>query len=680
MPASDFAIDELEAALLSRFGVGPEEKENLLQPDFDLLIDPYLFNDMALAVELIDQVRAAKGEVVVYGDYDCDGLSSTALLLRFLKKAGIKASAMIPNRLDEGYGLNAQAVEEILSKAPDLVITVDCGSSSVEEIHRLMANGIMVILTDHHEVPEEAPHPIVFINPCREGENYPFRSLAGVGVCFKLVQALQMRFFPEDNPAEFLPLVAVGTVADAMPLVGENRVLVQLGLRFFMSHGSPGLLALMPDSCAEQGLTAEKIAFAMAPRLNAAGRMGDTDPALALLMTEDQSEAKRLRDKLEAINQSRRQLEAEIYQEALAQVEAQSKEARAQIICVADLSWHPGIVGIVAARLSERYQAPAICLGGQDGELRGSARSFASFDLLTALRSGEEHCLSLGGHKQAAGMRMKPEEWPAFTEKVRSHAREHADELVDELSLEALASLPHSLVDEAMVEYVERWQPFGKGNEEITFILEDVEIVSLRSLSEGKHLSISVRLDDQRELRCIAFGMGGLEKVFLVGEQVDLLGNLRNHYWQGRNELQFNLLDLRLARHSRELVRKWQDEDQAWLEGKSLAALERGQDFKVAIKAFGPLWLSLEEILKDGAVRADLVLLERELAQLSRFRMAVPALARALEIFAEAGLLQLKMKGLRAKLDLPAESPKRPQLSEQETWIRLEKEGGFVRG
>lgn len=670
----------LEQLMFERAGTTAEDSDVFLTPDFEDLHDPFLFRDMGLAVELILQLRERGGRILIYGDYDCDGLTSTALMMRFFGKAGIKASYMIPNRLEEGYSLNPQAVQEIIAMRPDLVLTVDCGSSSRAEIFALMQAGIPVILTDHHQVPEEEPFPIAFINPCRSGERYPNRSLAGVGVAFKLVQALSSRLFPEESPAAWLSLAAVGTISDAMPLLGENRMIVQLGLRVFRDLAPLGLLRLAELAAGEKEFTAETISYGIAPRLNAAGRMGDTEPAMRLLLCEDETEAAEGVKILDRLNEQRRELELRITAEAVEQIEAMPASDREHVLMVANRDWHTGVVGIVSSRLCDKYNLPAVCLGGSEEGLRGSARAPEGVDILSLLKNGEELCMTLGGHRQAAGLMLREENFPAFFARVRNAAAKEADH-AGERDFTALCELPHELMNEDLIFTLRPFEPFGQQYEEPLFVFPDVEIVSLRPVGENRHLSLRLRLDDLREIAAIGFGLGGMNEIYHAGDRVDILGLLNEHLWNGRSELQIKVTDIRPARSEREyqraIMRKRQSlTDQA----DGLSEKERAET-GIRVAHIAVFWQWLEQRLSEGEMFADAALLARALAPVTALPVTSANIINMLRVFAEAGLLCLQESDTCVKLKAAAAPEgRRPSLSDQPTWVQLQRAGGIDHG
>lgn len=672
-----------EDLLLARQGISPEDAPLFFEPAYSDLHHPFLFQDMDLAVELILAVRAQGGRIHIYGDYDCDGITSTALLVRYFRDLDIDVSYSLPSRLGEGYGLNAEAISEILAEEPQLLITVDNGSSAQAEVRTLMQAGLPVIITDHHQVPEEEPQPLAFLNPHRPGETYPFKDLAGVGVALQLARALDLKLGGEADPRPWLALAALGTIADSMPLIEENRALVSLGLQSFPTAAPLGLQRLVQRLRPEGKIDEEFLAFSVASRINAAGRLNNTTPAIRLLLSDNLAEVESLLDEIEGLNTGRCSLEADILQEARQQIQEQSPADREYIILAADPSWHPGIIGIIAARLADSYGKPAVCLGGTAGEYRGSARSVGDFDILAALRSASQYCESVGGHRQAAGVTLKGENYAPFAAAVRAYAADHAADLAEEKSLTALATLDHRLISEEGLALLDRFAPFGNGNEKPLLHLRDLQVQSMRRIGDGSHLSPLLRLADGREIRCIAFRKGDWADLFRPGDCVEVLADLQEHTWKGRTSLQLQILDMRPCQAERQLYQTQTDLAERWLAGVPLSDLEdpgNGEpgDLRLAPKALGPFWLYLAKLLQSqDHILIYPAYLARAFARKHKLNFSAFACRATLAILAEAELIKLVPRPggrLRISALLPSA---RPTLSAQASWQRLASEGGL---
>lgn len=677
------SYEDLEDLLLARQAIGPEDHRAFFQPQYSDLPDPFLFQDMALAVELILGVKAQGGRIHIYGDYDCDGISATALLMNYFSQLGIRTSYSLPSRLGTGYGLNDQVVEQILADRPDLLITVDNGSSAQAEVSQFMQAGLPVIVTDHHQLPENPPQPLAFLNPHRPGDSYPFKDLAGVGVALQLARAVDQRLGLQTDPGPWLALAALGTIADSMPLLGDNRVIVSLGLEAFGFAAPLGLQKLVQRLQAEGRVTAEFLAFSVASRINAAGRLNNTEPAIQLLLSQDDREIDRLLDELEGLNTGRSSLEADILQAARAQIHAQTEEERDHILLVADPSWHPGVIGIIAARLVDEFNRPAVCFGGIAGEYRGSARSIGDFDILSALRSAGPYCESVGGHRQAAGVTLLPDNYAAFSAAVRAYTADHAAELAEEPGLTAFASLDHNLINEDCLALLQRFAPFGNSNEKPIFLLKNLRVQSMRRIGDGSHLSPVLRLEDGREIRCIAFRKGDWVDLYRAGDSVDVLADLQEHSWKGRNSLQLQILDMQPGQDDLQLYRAEDELARLWLSGTPLEELADpgGPDqpcLCLPIQAMGPFWLYLAEMLRDQeAILLYPAYLARAFQRKSGINFSGFACRLALVILAEAGLIKLTPRpGNRLRITAQRQGD-RPTLSAQASWQRLDAEGGL---
>lgn len=675
--------EDVKRLLLARQELSAEEEAGFFNPSAEDLPSPFLFQEMELACEVVLQTLNNKGKVFIYGDYDCDGISSTALLLRFFRRIGLEADYALPSRLGAGYGLNMNVVEEIIQKAPDLVITVDNGSSAVEEVAMLMKHGIAVIITDHHQVPAKEPHALAFLNPCRPSENYPFDGLAGVGVALQLVRGLCIKLGLDENDESFFSLAALGTVADSMPLVKENRTIVALGLKYF-SKAPLGLRLLLESLRPDGKVDAEFLAYSIASRINATGRMDDMEPAILLLLTESEAEAKAEIKNIEELNKERQVLEAALMEEAEKQLAAQSEAEKENILILGDAAWHPGLIGIICARIAEKYALPTICFAGVDGELRGSCRSIGQFDILSALLSAKDLTLTVGGHKYAAGVTLREENREAFSEKVRAYASLHKAE-IDELEEEKIfAALPHRLVTEEMLEVISGFEPFGNRNEKPKFLIEDLHIKSIRRVGDGSHLSLRFQAEDGREIPGIAFRLGDLATLYKEGDLVDVLAELHLHSYQNRSFLQLQVYDLRPFAEERLRYDRALAAGKAWRKGVSIQELKIKEeftsvDFTVDRSRIGLFWLQLEELLpKAGYHFLDIGLLSRTLSVKEKDVFSPFACARMLDILHEASLLDLHSLASGLVKLRRVYHKERPRLSEQKTWQRLEKEGGIV--
>ena len=493
----------LSQLLASRNITTPEEAEIFLSPKLSNLHSPFLLKDMEKAVERICEAIRLQEEIVLYGDYDVDGITGTSLLLLFLKNVGARVSFFIPDRIKEGYGLHRGALSRIKEKDTRLIITIDCGSSDVEQVQFAQQQGMDVIITDHHEVPSILPPAYATVNPKQNDCKFPFDSLAGVGVVFNLLMALrktlrEQGFFKEQpvpNLKEYLDLVALGTVADVVPLIDENRILVKYGLKQMTEGGRIGINALK-EVCglSTADITSGLVAFRLAPRVNAPGRLSQAKRSVTLLTTDDYQEAREIALLLEQENTSRQQIESRILKEASALIEKTPQFKERKSIVLASSQWHPGVIGICASRLLDKYYKPSILISCDEkrGTGRGSARSPESFHLYEGLKECEHLLESYGGHHSAAGLTIelsRLEEFQALFDKVVSE-RISEEAYIPSIEIDAEVSLRE--VSERLVSEISRLEPFGPFNPEPTFSSFELNSYSLREVGNG-HLKLKIK-------------------------------------------------------------------------------------------------------------------------------------------------------------------------------------------
>jgi single-stranded-DNA-specific exonuclease len=529
--AQDLGVSEITASVLVRRGYGDPEEAKAFLAGEQPLHDPFLLGDMAKAVERIRAAIAEDRRICVHGDYDADGICATVLAVLVLRELGAEVEWHLPSRFDEGYGVSSATVERLADEGCGLVLTVDCGITAVAEVAAARERGLEVVVTDHHRPGDELPDcPIVATRP----SDYPFPELCGTGVVFKLGQALLGPDAPELR--RHLDVVALATVADVVPLVGENRSLAIAGLRALARTRKPGLQALMRCAGVDPAtVDAGAVGFRLAPRINAAGRLGHPGAALELLLTEDADEARRLADRLEELNRDRQAVEDRILRAAAAQVEEwpeAKRRRRAYVVWGED--WHEGVIGIVASRLVERYHRPVVLIAGTDGLWKGSGRSIPSFDLHGALAACSGELERFGGHRAAAGLSILPERVEAFADAfaARAEAVLAPDELVPTTVVDAVLPRGTKLTLELCHE-LRRLAPFGLGNPDVTLLAPACELVEPETVGDGKHLRFRVRLEGIDAGGAIAFGLGGqLDRYRRVGNY-DVAFRLVENRWNG---------------------------------------------------------------------------------------------------------------------------------------------------
>lgn len=547
--ARDAQVSETVARILVNRGITTaEDARAFLTPSLDQLHDPMLLPDMAAGVERI--VRAIEGgeKILVHGDYDVDGVTSAALLIRTLKRLGASVVHRVPHRKRDGYDIKPYNAEEAHADGVTLIITADCGVNACSTIARAQELGIDMVVTDHHEQGDTLPKAVAVINPIRHDSTYPFRHLAGVGVALKLAQAVVRRLGHDDIKfmQRFLDLAALGTVADVVPLIGENRVIVKFGLDSLTRTKKVGLEALL----ARNGLTDKKITtyhvgFVLAPRINAVGRLDDAAIALQLMLTTNREEADSLADVLEQRNTERQQEQQKIWQSVEAKIAEKDLDAyRAIVLSATD--WNSGVVGIVASKIVERYCRPAILLthNVEEGTVSGSGRSIEAFNMIDALNKCRDLLNRAGGHALAAGLSLDADNLPQFEERLNSLAFELITEADMAPKIVVDGEIAPSEVSWTLLKELNRLEPFGQGNPEPVFCSSGLEVIDAQRVgSDGSHLKMKVRVETDR-IDCIAFGKGDLQPSVHVGREVDLCYNIRANSFNGYDNLQLMIKDI----------------------------------------------------------------------------------------------------------------------------------------
>ena len=540
------------AAILVARGFGtPAAVERFLKPRLSDLSAPGLLPDMDKAVARVWRALANKETVAVYGDYDADGVTATALLSTVLKRLGGQVATFLPHRADEGYGLSAEGLERCLRTCrPSLIVTVDCGTSSAETVKAARDAGVDVVVTDHHALSGALSEAVAVVNP-RLGGPEAIQPLAGVGVAFKFCHALlkHARDAGGEGAAaidlrEYLDLVAVGTVADVVPVTGENRILVRHGLQRINKTGNLGLKALIEVAGVKQEVDCYHLGFVIGPRLNAAGRLASAHTALELLLTTEPRRAAELARELDAANRERRQIEDEIRQEAEEEIDAYFRPGETFGIVAGRREWHIGTVGIVASRLCGRYRRPTCVIGfDEDGHGRGSCRSIEEFDIVEALKGASEFLTAFGGHKMAAGLSIEESKLDAFRNKFGELCAEKLKgrDLRSVHNVDAWIGLGEA--DRRMCQAVQQLQPLGLGNPTPTFGARSVRVVGQPRVVGNRHLKMQVAAGGT-QLEAIAFGMAEAQ---IPDGDLDLLFQIQENTYMGRSTIQLSLKDFRPA-------------------------------------------------------------------------------------------------------------------------------------
>lgn len=528
--------------IVNRHVVNDEDVRIFITPTRDDFHDPFLFKGMDIAVDRIIKAINNKEKILIYGDYDVDGITSTTVLKKYLMDRGITVDTYIPNRLHEGYGLNKNAIDTIKERNIDLIITVDCGISAIEEVDYAINLGMDVIVTDHHEVGDKLPNALAVIDAKRKDNTYPFRSLAGVGVVFKLIQALSIKL--EIKPEEYLKyldLVCVGTISDIVPLEGENRTIAKLGLMLIKVTRNLGLRELIKSSGYKE-IDSNTISFGVAPRINACGRMGHEEEALKLFLAEDLESATKITKELNEYNTLRQSTEKAIYEDAVQQIEKNHLDENNSIV-LGGKGWHHGVIGIVSSKVTDKYYKPSILLSFEDDIAKGSGRSVPGFDLYEGLTKCEDLLEKYGGHSMAVGLTLKKENLEKFKERFEQIAKEkNIKELVPIIYIDDELKLKDINMD--LVKSLSILEPFGEANKVPLFLIKNLKIDSIRALSEGRHLKLTLR-DENFVINAIGFELGYLAEEYRIGDRIDVIGTLEINSFNGFSSIQINMKDIR---------------------------------------------------------------------------------------------------------------------------------------
>ena len=539
---NNYGLNEVLARILvNRNITNKKEIELFMQPTRKDFHDPFLMPDMEIAVDRVLKAINGKEKIIIYGDYDADGITSITVLKGFLEERGLNVDSYIPNRLDEGYGLNKEAIKKIYDDGYKLIITVDCGISGIDEIEYANSLRIETLITDHHEPLETLPKAIAVVDAKRKDSKYPFNQLAGVGVVFKLIQALSIKLgLNEKEYLKYLDIVCIGTISDIVPLVDENRVIAKLGLKLVAQTKNIGLKTLL-ETIGFKNIDSNAISFGVAPRINACGRMGDEKVALNLFLAKNPEEAKKLAITLNEYNIERQTIEKRIFDEATEKIENDEKDNTC--IIVGNEGWHHGIIGIVASKVTEMYFKPSIliCFEGEEG--KGSGRSIPGFDLHEALMKCGDCLEKFGGHSMAIGVTIKKEKFNEFKRKIEDFSKScNVDKIVPIISIDSELELKNIDIDS--VKSLSMLEPYGEANKMPLFVFKNLKINSIRALSDGKHLKLTLK-DENYMINAIGFNMGELSQKYLLDDKVDIVGSLDINSYNGNESVQIILKDMR---------------------------------------------------------------------------------------------------------------------------------------
>lgn len=536
---------EIATVLVNRGIKSASEAAFFLYGGLNDLHDPFLMKGMKEAVERILRAVKAGENILVFGDYDVDGILSVVMLVKALRTVGGKVEYLIPERMKDGYGLKVHHLPAVIERKTNLVISVDCGIKAFDFVRQAKQNGIDVIITDHHHPGDGLPEAVAILNPVMESSGYPDRNLAGVGVVFKLIQAIFQYLGIKQELNHYLKLVSIGTVADVAELRGENRVLVREGLKKLKETKSPALKSLLEGT----GLNNKKLSevdlgYRLGPRINAAGRLGMTEIALKLFFSESPDECHELVKRLNELNSNRQKIEEKILKEAIEKVESRQLHRKYRLLVLGSENWHRGVIGIVASRLKELYYRPVILFAYENGKAYGSGRSIPELSLIELVSQCGSLMQNYGGHKQAIGCSISVENLPLFKEKINELAEQWvADELL-ERKLAIDCHLPFSAITPSFVEFYTYLLPFGIGNPRPVFLAEEVDVLSQPSVMQNRHLKLWLR-QRGRVFEAIGWEKAKLWKDISRGLSLDIAYSFQVSEYKGKKQINLILEDIR---------------------------------------------------------------------------------------------------------------------------------------
>ena len=622
----------LTAMVLASRGLStPQDAARYLDCNVDL-IDPFCMTDMDLAAGRVGLAMSRGEKIAVFGDYDVDGITATCLLTDFLRRHGADVVSYIPGRLEEGYGLNPIALRQLCGEGVKLIVTVDCGITAVAEAELCRELGMDLVITDHHECKEVLPQAVAVVDPHRPDGGYPHKNLSGVGVAFKLAAALCGS--QEEVLEEYADMVCLGTVADVMPLQGENRVFVARGLQSLRNTRRPGIAALMAESgCAPDHVSASSIGFMLAPRINAAGRMGQIHLALDLFLTEDPEKARELAAALCDLNRQRQAVESDIYATAISML-PQGKAPEA--IVLAEESWHQGVVGIVASRIAEEYSCPAflICLDGEHG--KASSRSYGGFNLFSALRSLSELLESYGGHELAAGFTITRSNIPEFRRQVCALAAAYYSDDTPRTSLDVDCAVQPELLTVSNIDSLAALEPCGNGCPKPVLAITGMTVDRISMVGNGRHMRLRLRRG-RHMINAIYFSATPETVSICPGDVVDVAFNPQVNEHRGDRTVQMNVLDIRPSCTA-----------SCSPDTGSYRALQRGQLTPEIAAELLPSRATLAMVWRylaaagSGQIQESPLCLCRKIVRWSNTPLSLGQLMTCLDIFRDVGLLEIQ--------------------------------------
>lgn len=651
----------LAAVALCARGINtPQKAHDFLATGSEGLHDPMRLRDMDKAVAAIRAAIDRKEKIIVYGDYDVDGITATCVLLRYLRGLHADADYYIPNRLSEGYGLSCAALDALFAQGVRLIITVDAGVSAFAEAEHAQSLGMSMIITDHHACRDTLPRAHAVINPRRADCDYPFSDLAGVGVAFKLICALEGPEGVQDVLTRYADLVALGTVADVMPITGENRIIVAAGLRRLADTGNLGLEMLLRESGQKaRRMTAGVISFVLAPRINAAGRMGNAEQAAELFLTDDPVRAQELAAALCAQNKERQVAENDILQQAIAALRPEYNPAEDKIIVLAGEGWHHGVIGIVCSRLCDRYACPVVLIALDGGVGKGSGRSVAGFNLFEALKDSADLLDQFGGHELAAGLTVRQENIEELKARLHTYANAHIDPESLRPQVRIDCAITPDYITQSSVEGLSVLEPFGMDNAQPVFSMENLYVEDITPISSDRHVRLTLSRDGI-SYTAMLFGTGAGGCSFAQGNFVDAAFHLELNEYRSRRTVQLVLKDVRLSRCELEADQKLLNLYNLYMSDGALTPLEA----RVLLPSRAELvavWRHIISRAEESRLSVHSNAISRRVQWESKCEVNIGKLFVCLDVFSESrllsynfcdGLLNILLKPYTGKADI----------------------------
>jgi len=644
--AGELGLSRLTARVLASRGFDTCEKAKaFMTHDPEGIHDPFLLKDMDKAVAEIRSAIENKVKIAIYGDYDVDGVTATCIMIQYLRKMGADCTYYIPDRLGEGYGLNTAAIQSLYDDGCRLLITVDSGITADEEAEYARELGLRLIITDHHECKETLPCAAAVVNPRRLDSEYPFRELAGVGVAFKVICALEHHRPMEELLREYADVVAVGTIADVMPLVGENRIIVSYGLRYLQHTKNQGLKALMQKLGLDtKVVTSNSVSFIMAPRINAAGRLGGASSAARMFLTDDAQEAAALAEHLCNLNHRRQEEENGIYEQIMARIKEQPELTRGRTMVLWGDGWHNGVIGIVSSRLSDRYGVPCVLISMTGDSGKGSGRSIKGFNLYAALEKNAALLEKYGGHELAVGLTVRRENLEELRDALEAYAADtQTEEIVPCVNVDCRVEPEELTLRE--VRGLSAMEPFGMGNPQPVFLMNDVRIEEITPISHDRHIKLHLSRKG-RSFYAFVFGMGAKSCQFVKGDLLDIVFSAEINSYRGNENVQLVVKDVKWASGEEQADREALETWQAFcrkepLDREQAALLSPTREDLVAV------FRHVKANAENGILAAPAATLYRKVRYEAKNcgRMNLGKLLACLEIFRECGIFSWEQNG-----------------------------------